>query len=108
MSDAQDIYVTFDGPPGPESGRFVEVEDAKGRGLEPIVTGAFWQEEDGSRWVLGPFANKDDYDGLVAALQDIARQAEDETFGIQADRLIAIANQAHKVLASIEKTEAPA
>lgn len=26
------LHIVFDGPPGPESGRFVEVEDAEGHG----------------------------------------------------------------------------
>lgn len=45
------------------------------------------------------------HDGMVATLQDIARQAEDETFGIQADRLTAIANQAHAVLDAIKEAK---
>ena len=43
-------------------------------------------------------------DSLLEALREIARRAEDETLGIQADRLVAIANQAH---AAIRKAEAP-
>ena len=27
------VDIVFDGPPGPESGRFVEVEDANGRSI---------------------------------------------------------------------------
>ena len=45
------------------------------------------------------------HDDLVGALRDIARRAEDETLGIQAARLTAIANQAH---AAIKDSEAPA
>ncbi len=49
------VYVVFDGPPGPESGRFVELEDEEGRG----VGGVDWEEvpsEDGTPlWRLGPF-----------------------------------------------------
>ena len=46
----------------------------------------------------------DAHDDLVGALQDIAKQAEDETFGIQADRLTAIANQAHAAISASEAT----
>ena len=46
----------------------------------------------------------DAHDDLVGALQDIARQAEDETCGIQADRLTAIANQAHAAISASEAT----
>ena len=42
-------------------------------------------------------------DYLLRTLRDIARRAEDDTLGIQADRLVAIANQAH---AAIKKAEA--
>lgn len=31
--EAETIYVVFDGPPGPECGRFVEVEDATGKSI---------------------------------------------------------------------------
>ena len=44
------------------------------------------------------------HDDLVGTLRDIARRAEDETLGIQAARLTAIANQAH---AAIMDSEAP-
>lgn len=40
------IDIVFDGPPGPESGRFVEVEDATGRSIrigEWIETGGLWR-----------------------------------------------------------------
>ena len=39
---------------------------------------------------------------LLEALREIARRAADESLGIQADRLVAIANQAH---AAIRKAE---
>jgi hypothetical protein len=43
---APKIDIVFDGPPGPESGRFVEVEDAEGRSInlgdwEPLAKGLF-------------------------------------------------------------------
>ena len=42
------FHVVFDGPPGPEAGRFVEVETPDGRG---IAAGEWKQREDGY-WVL--------------------------------------------------------
>ena len=47
----------------------------------------------------------DAHDDLVGVLRDIARQAEDETLGIQADRLMAIANQAHAAIRDSEATQ---
>ena len=43
-------------------------------------------------------------DYRLRTLREIARRAADDTLGIQADRLVAIANQAH---AAIRKAEAP-
>lgn len=45
------LYVIFDGPSGPESGRFVELEDENGQG----VGGATWEERGDGLWSLGPF-----------------------------------------------------
>lgn len=42
------INIVFDGPPGPESGRFVEVEDDKGHGLS---VGQWYERPDGL-WAL--------------------------------------------------------
>ncbi len=42
------IDVVFDGPPGPVSGRFIEVEDESGAGLK---IGDWIEREDGY-WVL--------------------------------------------------------
>jgi hypothetical protein len=42
------VDVVFDGPPGPGSGRFIEVEDATGK---RIIFGE-WIERDDGRWVL--------------------------------------------------------
>ena len=48
------LFVVFDGPPGHESGRFIEVEDAEGKGLrEP--SGAEWKQCEDGYWMLGPF-----------------------------------------------------
>jgi len=42
------VDIVFDGPPGPEGNRFIEVEDASGRSI------AFgeWIERQDRRWVL--------------------------------------------------------
>jgi hypothetical protein len=42
------IDVVFDGPPGPESGRFVEVEDEAGRSIEL----GEWVERPDGYWAL--------------------------------------------------------
>lgn len=42
------IDIVFDGPPGPEAGRFVEVENSKG---ESISVGK-WIERDDGFWAL--------------------------------------------------------
>ena len=42
------INIIFDGPPGPESGRFVEVEDDDGKS----ITIGEWIERDDGYWVL--------------------------------------------------------
>ena len=45
------LNVIFDGPPGPEAGRFVEVEDLHGNS----VTFGTWQEDQRTGlWRLGP------------------------------------------------------
>jgi len=44
----QYIDVVFDGPPGPEPGRFVEVEDAKGNSIRV----GEWIERDDGAWAL--------------------------------------------------------
>ena len=42
------VDIVFDGPPGPESGRFVEVEDANGRGFRL----GEWVERSDGLWAL--------------------------------------------------------
>ena len=42
------INIVFDGPPGPESGRFVEVEDDEGKS---ISVGEWYERPDGL-WAL--------------------------------------------------------
>lgn len=48
LSNDQDDFVdiVFDGPPGPEAGRFVEVEDSSGKSIsvgEWVQDGIFWR-----------------------------------------------------------------
>ncbi len=42
------IDIVFDGPPGPESGRFVEVENSDGAS----ISGGEWLQRDDEFWVL--------------------------------------------------------
>ena len=44
----QYIDIMFDAPPGPEPGRFIEVEDAKGNGVRV----GDWIERDDGTWAL--------------------------------------------------------
>ena len=45
---AEPVDIVFDGPPGPESGRFVEVESPPGRSIRF----GEWVERDDGYWVL--------------------------------------------------------
>ena len=42
------IHIVFDGPPGPESGRFVEVETPSGRSIRAGI----WKKRRDGYWVL--------------------------------------------------------
>jgi hypothetical protein len=46
--ETTEIRIVFDGPPAPQSGRFIEVEDAEGKG---IGVGS-WVERDDGLWEL--------------------------------------------------------
>jgi len=46
--NTEPIDVVFDGPPGPEAGRFIECEDAEGRGVRV----GRWIERDDGYWAL--------------------------------------------------------
>lgn len=48
MSEIQTVHVVFDGPPGPEAGRFIEVETLDGVG----ITVGTWVHRDDGYWVL--------------------------------------------------------
>lgn len=65
---SQHIDIVFDGPPGPEAGRFVEVEDHAGRS---ICFGNWLQREDGY-WVLR-LPQDDKAKALNAALSYVER-----------------------------------
>ena len=45
---AEHVDIVFDGPPGPESGRFIEAEDANGNSIRF----GEWIERPDGRWVL--------------------------------------------------------
>ena len=45
---ADQVDIVFDGPPGPESGRFIEAEDADGKSIKF----GEWLERADGRWVL--------------------------------------------------------
>lgn len=48
MSNTQAINIIFDGPPGPESGRFIEVENDAGIGMRI----GEWIQLEGGLWAL--------------------------------------------------------
>lgn len=48
VRETQLVDIVFDGPPGPEPGRFVEVEDMNGAGIKV----GEWFELAGGRWAL--------------------------------------------------------
>lgn len=55
-SEPEEIHVVFDGPPSHESGRFVECEDAEGRGIKV------------GRWVEVPAREQPDANGPARSL----------------------------------------
>lgn len=48
-SEAQEVFVIFDGPPGPDAPRFVEVETPEGQGVS-----VQWHDRGDGTWALGP------------------------------------------------------
>jgi hypothetical protein len=56
VADGQEaLFVVFDGPPGPEAGRFVDVETADG--ANPAGgSGLDWQHRADGYWTLGPIS----------------------------------------------------
>lgn len=52
----KDLWVVFDGPPGPKAERFVEVENGSGVSVRP--PGVSWvQSTSDGYWRLGPFSS---------------------------------------------------
>lgn len=64
------IQIRFDGPPGPVSGRFIEVEDEQGRGVKV----GEWKQ-DGTDWLLIIPYNQAE---LLKALDAVRLIAENE------------------------------
>lgn len=54
----RDLWIVFDGPPAPESGRFIEVEDGSRKSVS--ATGVSWVKSDDGFWRLGPFCTDPD------------------------------------------------
>jgi len=76
MSDPEPLFVVFDGPPGHESGRFVEVETAAGRSVKAPGS---WHEHPTAPglWRLGPFAHalcQNSREGVIEAI-DLGAEA---------------------------------
>ncbi len=63
-----EIRIVFDGPPAHESGRFVEVEDTEGRGLDA----GEWHERSDGLWEL----RIEGVDLAIIAMKAAERQAE--------------------------------
>jgi hypothetical protein len=59
-NEPEDIYIVFDGPPGPEGPRFVETENARGEGVS--IRPGTWMCRDDGYWVLGPLRRVDQLD----------------------------------------------
>ena len=69
--EKRQIYIVFDGPPGPQAGRFVEVNDYEGKSIR---IGEWVDMEDGYWWL-----SIDDPRDLPAALDELdAKDAEIE------------------------------
>ena len=60
---AKTIDIVFDGPPGPEAGRFVEVENESGTS----INFGEWIERDDGFWVL----RIPDYNELLVLYEDL-------------------------------------
>ena len=61
MAESNELHIVFDGPPGPEAGRFVEVETASSRGVRA------------GRWEA-----RGDYWHLILTPADFARLQADQ------------------------------
>ena len=90
-----EIHVVFDGPPGPESGRFVEVEDSEGRS----INAGEWRKRDDGLWEIvfvtalaaGPVsAPSPRYDRATVEVTELLRTADGRL-----SELIARPSEAH-------------
>jgi hypothetical protein len=59
-----ELYMVFDGPPGPDGPRFVELEDAYG--VSHNSKPAEWTDRGDGYWTLGPFKPVDATEGVTA------------------------------------------
>ena len=83
MRDATEFYIIFNKPPGPEAGRFIEVETSSG---ESVRVGEWTRRRDGL-WALGPFVETSHCSALarecerlqerVDSLEGLLREAVD-------------------------------
>lgn len=83
------FYVIFDGPPGPESGRFVDVENARfGRSIKA----GEWIDRGADGWALGPFVEERDIAlttaPMLAVIEDMLDRVQNSAsiFAIDATR----------------------
>jgi hypothetical protein len=104
------LYVIFDGPSGPESGRFVEVEDENGQG----VSAGKWEERGDGFWTLGPFlqppaevaASPDTNLGaMVEAILEEAQRRHDFLPTQMAAQLATIFGSAERLAVALEQRE---
>lgn len=73
MRDATEFYVIFDGPPGPEAGRFIEVETSSG---ESVRVGEWTRRSDGL-WALGPFVETSHCSALARECERLRNELVD-------------------------------
>ncbi len=81
---AKEFYIVFDGPPGPEAAKFIEVEDAQRRSVRV----GEWTAAGGGYWKLGPFQEVPgaEVERLRAAIQDVPHYEDCKTyFGFSCD-----------------------
>lgn len=72
---AAEVWVVFDGPPGAESGRFIETEDGNGHG----AGGFLWQVRADGLWQLGPFYRSSTACSECARLLEVLRLPDLQT-----------------------------
>lgn len=80
-----DIYVIFDSSPGPETGKFVEVENGEGKGLSLVGTGSEWKKREDGYWTLGPFCTESSIDVIEGSLQSAFVEGRKSAFQSDTD-----------------------